>query len=286
MPLVDLKRTIVVALAVMLLCPTASGQSRSSRLPLTNGYAPDGVLEPWKISNVASTDPGLVEQIHVKLGDRVQVGDVLANIESSAISMQLAIAEAQATSVGRQRSAQAEVELHQRKVQAIQNAREQQFSSQTELDRALADLEISRGRLVSELEEQEIFRLHVARLKQQLKQRTILAPINGIVVELHKQLGEYVSPTTPEVLRIADVSRLRASFFLQLHEVESLSQAPHVLVELHDGLRTVAEVEHISPVADSESGLIEVRVLIDNPQLKILGSRCTLLFDQTPPPQT
>ncbi len=278
---------VAIALAMLLFCSTASAQGRSSRVPLASGVAPDGVLEPWKISNVASIEPGLLEKIHVKLGDRVSAGEPLAEIESSAVRIQLAIAEAQAAAMGRQMSARAELQLNTRRAQAIEKARENNYSSQTELERAQVDLQVSEGRLTSEIEEQEILRLQVARLKQQLKQRTVVAPINGVVVEFHKELGEFVSPTSPEVLQIVDVSRLRASFFLQVHEVLGLPTDGKVRVRLNDGHVTEAAVEHVSPVANGESGLIEVRVLIDNPELKILGSRCALLLDAntTPTPE-
>lgn len=274
--------TIAFALVVMLLSHLASGQSRSSRVSLTKGYAPDGVLEPWKSSDVASVEPGLLESLQVKLGDKVQVGQPLARIESSALETQLVIVESQAAASGRQLAAQADVELNRRRVESLLTARENRYSSQTELERAQADLKISQGRLTTEIEEQEVLRLQVARLKHQIGQRTVIAPINGVVTHFHKELGEFLSPTSPEVLRIVDVSRLRASFFLQVTEVAGLADNGRVRVRLNDGSESVAEVEHISPVADGESGLIEVRVLIDNPELKILGSRCSLLLeDQT-----
>ena len=75
------------------------------------------------------------------------------------------------------------------------------------------------------------------------------------------------------------MSRLRASFFLQVKEVDGLANDGRVRVRLNDGSETIAEVEHVSPVADGESGLIEVRVLINNPERKILGSRCSLLLE-------
>jgi RND family efflux transporter MFP subunit len=267
------------ALVATLLSPLASGQSGSSRVSLTKGYAPDGVLEPWKTSDVASIEPGLLESLQVKLGDYVRVGQPLAKIESSALESQLAIVESQAAASGRQLAAEADVELNRRRVESLLAARENRYSSQTELERAQADLKISQGRLTTEIEEQEVLRLQVARLKHQIKQRTVVAPIDGVVTQLHKELGEFLSPTSPEVLRIVDVSRLRASFFLQVKEVEGLADNGRVRVRLNDGSETVAEVEHVSPVADGESGLIEVRVLIDNPERKILGSRCSLLLE-------
>lgn len=278
MQFTQLRLTTAIALAVMLLCQSASGQSRSSRLTASSSYAPDGVLEPWRTSNVACVEPGLLESLQVKLGDQVSVGQPLATLEASALMTQLAIVEAQAAALGRQIAAKADMELNQRRVDALQSARENRFSSQSELDRAQADLNISQGRLTAEIEEQEILRLQVARLKHQIKQRTVVAPISGIVARLHRELGEYVSPTTPEILQIVDVSRLRASFFLQVFEVESLPPNGRVRVRVDGGYETIAEVEYVSPVADGESALIEVRVLIDNPDRKILGSRCALLL--------
>lgn len=274
---------LAIVLLTMSMCHSASGQSRSSRVSLNHGYAPDGVLEPWKISDVASVEPGLLEELLVHLGDQVKMGQPLAKIESSAVETQLRIVEAQAAASGRQMAAMADVELNRRRVESLQSARENRFSSQTELERAQADLKISQGRLASEVEEQEVLRLQVARLKHQIKQRIVSAPIDGVVTEFHRELGEFVSPTNPEVLRIVDVSRLRASFFLQVEEVESLPVDGKVRVRLGNDQQTHATVEHVAPVADGESGLIEVRVLIDNPDLKILGSRCALLFEAPPP---
>ncbi len=280
-PVFKLSR-IAIALVAVLLCQTASGQSRSSRVSLSHGYAPDGVLEPWKISDVACVEPGLLEELMVHLGDQVKAGQSLAKIESSAMETQLRIVEAQAAAQGRQMAALADVELNRRRVEALQSARENRFSSQTELERAQADLKISQGRLRSEVEEQEVLRLQVARLKHQIKQRTVVAPIDGMVTKFHRELGEFVSPTSPEVLRIVDVSRLRASFFLQVDEVQGLPDDGKLRVRLGNDRETQASLEHVSPVADGESGLIEVRVLIDNPELKILGSRCALLLDHEP----
>ncbi|MEZ6136963.1 MAG: efflux RND transporter periplasmic adaptor subunit [Pirellulaceae bacterium] len=260
-------------------CLTAYGQSRSSRLPPTSSEEPDGVLAPWRVSDVACVETGIVDEIAVSIGEYVQPQAVLARLESKSIELQLMAARAQAASTGRRDAASAEVELNQRRLEAIRNARHLQHSSQSELDRAEADLKISQGRLASEVEERHVLQLQVERLSQQLQQRTIVAPFAGVIVELHKEVGEFVAPNSPEVLRLVDISKLRTSFFLHEHEVRAIAKSPHCQVRLGDGSQVTATVEHIAPVADGESGLIEVRVLVDNPDAKILGARCSLLID-------
>ena len=264
-------------------CAVAHGQNPTarptSRMTAISRLAPDGVLEPWKTSDVACAEAGIVEALLVKPGAKVKAGDALARLDSSTLQTQLEIAKAQAQAVGKQDSVLADVELNQRKVNAFQEARNNEFGSQLELERAEAELKIAQGRLLSELEERKVLELQVARLEHQLRQHTVVAPIDGIVTELHKEVGEFVAPHNPEVVRIIDISRLRASFFLRLAEAQELAGKATTKIQLTHGETLPAEIENIAPVADSESGLIEVRVLIDNPDGAIRASRCTLLLD-------
>jgi len=262
----------------LLTCQCVLGQSYPMRSSINGNYSPDGVLEPWRISEVACVETGLVKHLYVVNGAQVQAGDKLAELDTDSLVLQIAVAEAQAAAVGRQAVSQAELDLQQRKVSAIREARQQEYSSRLELERAEADLEISQARLASELEEQHILKLQVERLKQQLHQRSIAAPFAGTVVHIHKELGELVAPNTPELMRLVDVTRLRTSFFLQVDEVRSLPADGKLQVRLNDGSLVDAVLENVAPVADSESGLIEVRVLVENPELEIRGSRCSLIL--------
>lgn len=252
----------------------------SSRIPIATQYSPDGVLKPWKESDVACSESGLISKFFVRRGDSVKMGTRLAQLESSIVELQIAVARAQAEGKGRIAAAKAEVMLNDRKVQAFASARRSEFASQLELERAEADLQIAQARLLVEMEDQQLLQIQLQQLERQLQQRTITAPFDGIIVELKKEVGEYVAPVSPDVLRIVDVSRLRASFFLQPFEVKLLKRGTPVNVKLGDGYKTKAEIESIAPVADSESGLIEISILLDNPGLGVIGSRCTLLLDE------
>lgn len=63
-----------------------------------------------------------------------------------------------------------------------------------------------------------------------------------------------------------------------MDEVRSLPADGKLQVRLNDGSLVDAVLENVAPVADSESGLIEVRVLVENPELEIRGSRCSLIL--------
>lgn len=274
--------TRIIALVAVCCVPASvsplQAQSQSTS-PLVANQQPEGVLEPWKTSNVACAESGLLETLFVKPGDRVKSGEVLAQLDMALADVQLAIAEAQSESQGKMEQVQAEAELAEKKVRSIQQAREKKHSTQSELDRAIAELKIVEGRLQAEKDESQILSLQAERMEKLLEQRKVTTPIDGIVVKLLKSPGEFVSPNSPEVVRVVDISKLRASFFLQLHEIASIKVGSKIKVDVAGGGQKAAVVEHMAPFPDGGSGLIEVQVLLDNPEMKIFGSRCTLLIE-------
>jgi membrane fusion protein, macrolide-specific efflux system len=279
MPLrqVPLPTTLVAVLA--LFCGVANSQQQSTKLESTS-TGPQGVLEPWRTSEVACSESGLLQRVFVKVGDRVEVGDRLAELKSESIKLQLQMAETQVKAVGRIETVSAEVVLNERKVAAFAEARKKDFSSQMELERAEMDLATARGRLKTELEEHGILELRAAQLRQVLQDRLIVAPIAGQVTVIHREAGELVAANAPEIVRIVDVSKLRARFYLTESEIEQLKDDRSTKVELANRKKVTATIEDIAPVADKESGLIVVSVLIDNLNSDIRSSRCTLLIEE------
>jgi RND family efflux transporter MFP subunit len=268
--------TLTLIAVLALFCGVANSQQRGNKLDATS-VGPQGVLEPWHTSEVACSESGLLQQVYVKIGDRVEVGDRLAELKSESIKLQLQMAETQVNAVGRIETAKAEVLLNERKLAAFTAARKGDFSSQMELERAEMDLATARGRLKTEIEERSILELRAAQLRQVLQDRLIIAPIAGHVTVIHRESGELVAANAPEIVRIVDVSKLRARFYLTENEIEQLQDKRSTQVELANGKTVSATIEDIAPVADKESGLIVVSVLIDNLNADIRSSRCTLL---------
>ena len=273
----SLLKTLFVA-ALALTSEFAVGQQFGNKLEAP-AQGPQGVLEPWRTSDVASSETGLLAEMHVKLGDKVAVGDRIAELKSEGIKLQLEMAEKQVAAMGRIETAKAEVQLNERKVLAFTEARKKDFTSQMELERAEMELATARGRLKTEMEEREVLELRAAQLRQALRDRIVLAPIAGHVIDIHRETGELVAANSPEIVTIVDVSKLRARFYLTEQEIERLPVNRTASVELANGKRIVATVEDIAPVADKESGLIVLSVLIDNLNSDIRSSRCTLLIE-------
>lgn len=279
MPLRQVPLTTTLVAVLALFCGVANSQQQSIKAESTP-TGPQGVLEPWRTSEVACSESGLIQQVFVKVGDRVEVGARLAELKSESIKLQLQMAETQVNAVGRIETARAEVVLNERKVAAFTEARKKDYSSQMELERAEMDLATARGRLKTEIEEHVIRELRAAQLRQVLQDRLIVAPIAGQVTVIHREAGELVAANAPEIVRIVDISKLRSRFYLTESEIEQLKDKRSVKVELANGKKVTATIEDIAPVADKESGLIVVSVLIDNLNSDIRSSRCTLLIEE------
>lgn len=242
--------------------------------------APDGILRPWRETDAATAATGLLEELKVKVGDSVTVGQAVAELDSKDIVSQLNTAKAQAEAEGRLLTARAEVLFYRRKLELLESMHQQNQAGELEIERAKVDLMMAEGRFRAEQDDKRVLELQVERLTAQLKERTVTAPIDGVVIKLHKEIGEFVAANTPQVIRIADVSKLKAVFYLNDAEVKRLPEDKKVFVRLSNGKTVEATVDYVLPVADGESGLIEVQVVMDNSDREILGSRCQLVVSR------
>jgi HlyD family secretion protein len=276
------KYPFAFAVLVAVVCQAAIAQPPTAPPGSASG-SPDGILRPWKEGDAATAETGLIYKLHVKVGDVVKAGQPIAELDSQAVQIQLETARVQAASQGRLITAQAEVALYKRKLELLSAMHQKNQSNELEEERARVDLRMAEGRLQGEMDDIRVLQLQVERLEEQLSERVIRAPISGVVVKLHKEIGEFVAANTPQVARIADVSRLKAIFYLTDNEVRQLPKDKKLRVRVSSGQAVPALFDYVLPYANDESGLIEMQVLIEHPNDDILGSRCQLL---TPGPST
>lgn len=276
------KHLLATMVLVAVVCHSAVAQPPTASLGSTSG-TPDGILRPWKEADAATAETGLIHKLLVKVGDVVTAGQPIAELDCQSLEIQLETARVQAASQGRLMSAQAEVALYKRKLELLAAMHLKNQSNELEEERARVDLRMAEGRLQGEMDDKRVLQLQVERLEEQLSERIIKAPISGVVVKLHKEIGEFVAANTPQVARIADVSRLKAIFYLTDNEVRHLPKDRKLQVKVSNGRAINAIFDYVLPYANDESGLIEMQVLIDHPNNDILGSRCQLL---TPGPSS
>jgi RND family efflux transporter MFP subunit len=233
----------------------------------------EGFTEPSRTIEVAAVESGLLAQLHVLEGEQL-----LGALDDDLQRSQLDIAAHLASLRGKLAAAEAELTLQQRRYDRLLELRQAGQAYAEETARALMDLQVAQGRLLAEQEERKLAQLQLERARLQLKKRSIVAPVDGVVVSLYRQVGEYVSPVAPQVLQLAALHPLRATFLLTPEQLARVKPQQKLRVELIDlGQTAEGVVEMISPVTDAESGTTAVRLRIPNAKLDFRsGERCRL----------
>ena len=166
----------------------------------------------------------------------------------------------------------------------LKELRERSHASQQELDRAETQLRIAQAALQSVVDERAVRALEYERTKVQLEQRKLRSPIDGIVVEIMKDPGEFVSLSDPVILRLVQLDPLLAVFSTPAALGRSLEKGQEVSLAIDQVEKpVVGVVEFVAPTADPQSGAVRVRVRIPNPDERLpCGVTCRLLAPGAP----
>lgn len=165
-----------------------------------------GIVDGEDNIGLSAQMPGVITAIYVKEGDRVKKGQVLAQIENSALQQQYESAKTQldfATSV---------------------------YNKQ----KALWDQEIgSEIQYLTARNNKETAEKGVAALGEQLEMTKIKSPINGTVEELNLRIGQMASPGMPAI-RVVNFSNVKVVAEIAEAYAQSVKRGAEVIIEIPD----------------------------------------------------
>jgi RND family efflux transporter MFP subunit len=244
----------------------------------------DGFTEPSTTVLVAALEMGRLEEIAVKVGDKVKGGDVIARLEDGSQVSSLKIAKFQASMRGELEAAGAERDLQRAKITNLRTLSAEQMTRPDELSRAETELRITEARYLTAQEQDQFRKLEVERFELQIQRRKILAPMNGVIAEVLHQSGEYITPGDAAVVRLIVLDTIYGTFSVPVEEVDAMKVGTSTAVFLRSSGETVmAKVESLAPEIDGESGTVRVRVALPNPDGKIrVGDQCTMRLLTSP----
>lgn len=170
-----------------------------------------GQLKPVRIVEVGALVSGQLDKLHVRAGDAVTEGQLLAEIDAT---IQANIVEAERAKLRTYRArltpAQSAIELAREDVAREERLMREKATYQYAFDRARNALLNMRSNLI-ELESMiESQKAVIASEEAKLRYSTIHAPVSGIVVAVDATEGQTLSAaqTAPVILSIADLSRM------------------------------------------------------------------------------
>jgi RND family efflux transporter MFP subunit len=239
----------------------------------------DCVIEPSEIVDVGSAVPGVVESILVDRSDLVKQGAVLAHLESSIEQATLDLAKVRAqlnTAIELRQENAAFGYLTQKRNQALLH---KAAISMQDMDQLKTETRIAELQVRQEKENKRIAALEFLRAQALLDQRTIHSPVDGVVMERFKSVGEYVE--NEPLLRVARLNPLYVEVIVPVAYLGQVKQGMQAQVHtrLPDPTEYLATVERVDQVADAASGTFGVRLSLANPDYQIpAGLRCKLDF--------
>lgn len=215
-----------------------------------------GTLSARQRAMLRTTVGGIISDVPVDVGDRVEEGDLLLQIRE--IDYQLALEQAEADLA----RADAQREQAEREQDRTRRLYENGTASEQDLDQAITAFnESTAARLQAEASKN--------RALQNLEDASILAPYDGVVTERLFQPQEFAA-SGDEAIEILNLELLEANMeipekYLGLVEVDS-----QVLVEFEgDYEPRTGTVVAISPKVSSETRTFRVRVQVRNDDLAL-----------------
>lgn len=236
---------------------------------------PDGEV------NVGTEVAGTIVRFPVKEKSAVRKGELV--VELRADDLRAALAEARA----RVAEAEADVRLGDQETARAGELLRYDVGTRQTLERAQRDRDAAEARRRTGL-------ATVARLEADLAKTRILAPIDGVVIARHAELGETVSPGA-RLLTVADLSRTRIE--AEVDEFDAgriaLGAAATVTAEGYDGASWHGVVEEIpdavvtrrvrppDPSQPVDTRVLLVKVALSEPSPLKLGQRTEIVIAPT-----
>jgi len=216
-----------------------------------------GTVESETISTVAGQVPGLVIEYPVRVGDRVEKGQVLAKLrtETFAIQRRAAVADL--------KEAEARRKLAERNLDRAQELFDSKVFSQQELDDALTEFNAWEGRI-------DKLQADIAAIDDALGRCVIVAPFNGVVLKKGTEVGEWMKDGNP-VVDLMSVDDLQVTVDVPEQYFSKFQTGSRVTMTFAalDGKMILGTVRTVVPNADPEARTFPVKLSFDNSGGKI-----------------
>lgn len=139
-----------------------------------------GALQPVQKVTVGSQVSGIIDEVYVDFNSMVRRGDVIAQIDPSTFEAEVSSARAELE------AAEAGLELAQMRWKRVQELRERQFISPSEVEEASATLRQAEAQV-------RVRRHALERAERELERCTIKAPTDGMVISREVDVGQTVA---------------------------------------------------------------------------------------------
>ncbi|MBV5330734.1 MAG: efflux RND transporter periplasmic adaptor subunit [Chlorobium sp.] len=240
-----------------------------------------GFTEAKSDIHLGLTEAGRIARIMVQEGDRVKAGAVLLNLDNTLEELEVKHRQLKRDtkaelnfSMQRQSLSGEKFHSAKRLLEAKTAISRDEFD-QAKIDHAQAVADVARFKSQEELEA-----IEYGLAAEQLRRRTLSAPVSGIVVHLAKAEGEIVQANEPLVRLVeATTGRFVGNADFAVGKQLTVRQPVCIRIELPgETVNRPAVVSFLSPVIDTASNLMEVKAEFANTEQPVqLGGAALLV---------
>ena len=247
----------------------------------------DCVIEPHQVVKLASPVVGVIAELNVDRGDVVAKGQTLGKLEDGVERAGLALAETRAQNEYSIRAIQARLEFLSKKDGRAGELLSKNIMSQAAAEEIAAERKMSEQQLKEAELNLDVARLEVIRAREVVRQRELLSPVTGVVVERLLVPGEYRNEQSP-ILTLAQIDPLRVEVIVPITYYGRIRTGSVAKVRPEEpvGGEYRATVTIVDRVLDASSGTFGVRLALPNPDLALpAGIRCRTILDMDSDPR-
>ncbi len=214
-----------------------------------------GVVVTREVVDLAAEIEGRLEEIRVRVGDRVSRDQPIATLNTRTLSHQLTM----------ERAALATTEANRRKIALEADRAAQEHGRRVALEDLVSKEETEATRFQSqsaamslEVAAAEVAQVEarIEQLETQLALSEIRAPFNGTVAARYLDPGALAAAGTP-VVRLLNTENLLTRFAVAPEEVAALPPGTPVRVEIESlGIAAEGTVDHLAPEIDAASQMV------------------------------
>ena len=222
-----------------------------------------GLIEAVRKLNVTPEVGGKIAKIYVEEGTRVKAGQLLAELDTRAIRLQLDQAEA-GVAVAEANFNDAKRNMDRMERLSKENAVSEQQYEKIRLGYEAAEAQLQQARAVLNL------------AKHQLDVSIMTAPFEGIIASKNAEVGDVINPMMGGlgpggVLTLMDFSRVKIHIDVPPAHIARIQKGQKAILQVstYPGREFQGKVTVVNLTADPATRKFRVEVLINNPDLAL-----------------
>lgn len=221
-----------------------------------------GTLEPWQRINITPDIGGKITKIYVKEGDRVRQGDLLAELDTQSIRLQLQQAEA-ALSVAQANFNDAKKNFERMEKLKQENAVSEQQYEKIRLAYEAAEAQLRQAKATVDL------------ARHSLDVSLMRAPFSGVISSRNAEVGDVINPMMGSfsavrgVVTLVDFSKVKINLEVPPGDVNRIQKGQPAILKVSTlpNREFPGKVTLVNLAADPASRKFKVEVVVDNPDL-------------------